>query len=154
LTARRTYLVVIDETEECRTALRYAAQRAAHVGGALTLLHVIRPPDFVAFGAVHAAMREEGMVKGDALLARLSAEVEESSGLQAFPMLREGDVEQIVLEAIGEDRTIATLVLATSRKGAPGPLISFFTGEHAANLPCLITIVPGNLGDTELDSLT
>lgn len=152
--ARRTYLVVIDETEECRTALRYAAQRAAHVGGALTLLHVIRPPDFVAFGGVHAAMREEGMVKGDALLARLASEVEASSGLQAIPVLREGDVAPTVLEVIEEDRTIATLVLATSRKGAPGPLISFFTGEHAADLPCLITIVPGNLGDTEVDALT
>jgi hypothetical protein len=31
----RTYLVVIDETEEARLALRFAARRAAKTGGSL-----------------------------------------------------------------------------------------------------------------------
>ncbi len=151
---RRTYLVVIDETEECRIALRYAAQRSAHVGGALMLLHVIRAPDFVEFGGVHAAMREEGLVKGDALLARLAAEAQVRSGFEPSTLLREGEVIKEVLGVIEEDRSIAMLVLATATKGAPGPLISFFTGERASELTCLVTIVPGNLGESELDALT
>jgi len=153
-TARRTYLVVIDETEECRIALRYAAQRAAHVGGALLLLLVVRPPDFVEWGGVQAAMRDEAMTKADALLARLSAEAEAHSELTPTTLLREGEVTEQVLDVIDEDRSIAMLVLATATKGAPGPLIAFFTGERAADLPCLVAIVPGGLSERELDALT
>ena len=152
--ARRTYLVIIDETEECRIALRYAAQRAAHVGGALLMLHVIRPPDFVEWGGVQAAMREEGLIKGDALLARVAADAQARSGLEPATLLREGEVSNVVLDMLAEDRSIAMLVLATAAKGAPGPLITFFTGERAAELPCLITIVPGGLTEAELDALT
>ncbi len=152
--ARRTYLVVIDETQECRIALRYAAQRAAHVNGALLLLHVIRPPDFVAWGGVQAAMREEAMTKGDALLARLSVDAEAQGGVTPITSLREGEPSRVVLDVIAEERSVAMLVLATAAKGDPGPLVAFFTGEHAAALPCLVAIVPGGLSEDEVDALT
>ncbi len=153
-TARRTYLVVIDDTDECQTALRYAAQRAAHVGGALALIHVLAPPDFVQWGGVQAAIREEARSKGEELLARVAAQAEAASGAAPITLLREGDPAASVLEAIEEDRSIAMLVLATAPKGAPGPLIAHFTGERAAGLPCLVAIVPGGLREYEVDALT
>jgi nucleotide-binding universal stress UspA family protein len=37
----RIFLVVIDETEEMRVALQFAARRAAHTGGRVGLLYVL-----------------------------------------------------------------------------------------------------------------
>ena len=42
----RKFLVVIDKTPECKVALRYAARRAQHTGGRVTLLATAAPPDF------------------------------------------------------------------------------------------------------------
>ena len=43
----RTYLVVIDESAESQVALRFAARRAAKTGGAVDILALIAPPEFV-----------------------------------------------------------------------------------------------------------
>jgi hypothetical protein len=43
----RTYLVVIDESQEARVALRFAARRAAKTGGAVEILAPVARPDFV-----------------------------------------------------------------------------------------------------------
>ena len=151
---RRTYLVVVDDTPEARTALRYAAQRAAHVGGSLILLHVVPPADFVEFGGVAAAMRAEALAKGDALLARFVEDARALAGDAPSTLLREGEIAATVLKVLDDDRSIAMLVLATAPKGAPGPLIAFFTGENAARLPCLVAVVPGGLAGEAIDALT
>ena len=44
----RIFLVVVDETEEMRVALRYAALRAFHTGGKVALLSVVEPPGIAA----------------------------------------------------------------------------------------------------------
>ena len=41
----RVFLVVVDETEEYRIAVHYAARRAAHTGGRVALLYVIEPAE-------------------------------------------------------------------------------------------------------------
>ena len=41
----RVFLVVVDESEEYRLAVHYAARRAAHTGGRLALLYVIEPAE-------------------------------------------------------------------------------------------------------------
>src|SRR3546814_9142887 len=46
-TEMRTYLVVIDETKEAGVALRFAARRAAKTGGAIHILALIPPAEFV-----------------------------------------------------------------------------------------------------------
>lgn len=149
----RVYLVVIDDTAECAIALRYAAQRAAHVGGKLILLHVTAPPGFQQWGAIEDAMRAEAHAAGEALLDRLSAQAEVWGGRRPETLLREGEPAVTVL-AVVRERGVAMLVLATATAGAPGPLIAHFTGERAAALPCLVAIVPGALSGDELDGLT
>src|SRR4028118_868930 len=46
----RAYLVVVDETNEARVALLYAARRAARTGGTVELLAVIPPAAFADWG--------------------------------------------------------------------------------------------------------
>ena len=54
--ARRTYLVVVDDSAESRVALRFAARRAAKTGGKIEVLGIVEPQDFVQFGGVQNAI--------------------------------------------------------------------------------------------------
>ena len=56
----RSYLVVMDDTEEAQAALRFAARRAARTGGGVEILALIPQPEFVQWGGVQAAMEEIG----------------------------------------------------------------------------------------------
>ncbi|WP_188945824.1 universal stress protein, partial [Polymorphobacter multimanifer] len=76
----QTYLVIIDGTEESRVALRFAAQRASHVDASVTLLHVMREPEFMPLGAVQEAIRAEAAEEGEALLAAYADEAEALAG--------------------------------------------------------------------------
>ena len=64
----RTYLVVIDETDEARLALRFASRRAAKTGGAVHILALVEQADFVAWGGVQATMEAEAREKAEELV--------------------------------------------------------------------------------------
>ena len=55
----RVYLVIMDETKEARAALRFASHRAAKTNGAVHILALVEPQDFVAFGGVQATIEED-----------------------------------------------------------------------------------------------
>src|SRR5262245_48752508 len=57
---RRKFLVVVDETPECESALAFAASRAQRTGGQLALLYVIEPDVDFQWLAVEEVAREEG----------------------------------------------------------------------------------------------
>src|SRR3546814_20372758 len=67
-TEMRTYLVVIDETKEAGVALRFAARRAAKTGGAIHILALIPPDEFVQWGGVQATFEEEAHQLAESLL--------------------------------------------------------------------------------------
>lgn len=149
-----TYLVVVDDTPESRVALRYAALRASHVGAQLTLLHVLSPTEFMAFGGVQAAMEAEADATAQTLLAEVAARCETWAGSRPSTIVRRGEAREAVLAEIAGDASIRALVLGAAVKGAPGPLIAFFAGERAGTLPCLVMIVPGGLDEDRLIDLT
>jgi nucleotide-binding universal stress UspA family protein len=151
----RIFLVVVDSSEEHRKALRFAALRARNTGGRVALLYVIEPAEFQHWMAVEDLMREERRQEAETQLQNISAEVQELSGLTPVFFLREGKLHEELLKLIAEDKGISILVLAagTDKKG-PGPLVSQLAGKQAGTLPIPITIVPGNLSDTEIDALT
>ena len=78
----RIFLVVVDETEEMKVALRYACRRARHTDGRVALLYVIEPSGFQHWMAVGDIMREEARTEGEEVLQRLAAQVIER-GLHA-----------------------------------------------------------------------
>ena len=149
-----TYLVVIDGSEESRVALRFAALRAGHVGARVALIHAIRPPEFMQWGAVQEAMAAEARAEAEATLAAVADEAEALSGARPLTIIREGEAAPTILDHVRGDPTIRALVLGAAPRGAPGPLISFFTGERAGQLPCVVIIVPGGLEGERLESLT
>src|SRR3981081_3625453 len=110
----RVFLVVVDESEELKVALRYAARRAQHTGGRVALLFVIEPSDLQQWAAVETLMREEQREQAEALLQRLSAEVAEMAGSMPVIFIREGRRRDELLALIEEEPSISILVLAAS----------------------------------------
>jgi nucleotide-binding universal stress UspA family protein len=151
----RVFLVVVDESDELKVALRYAARRAQHTGGRVALLFVIEPSDLQQWAAVETLMREEQREQAEALLQKLSAEVAELSGSMPVIFIREGRRRDELLALIDEEPTISILVLASSTGAeGPGPLITALTGKALTKLRVPITIVPGSLSDPQLDAVT
>jgi nucleotide-binding universal stress UspA family protein len=151
----RVFLVVVDDSEEFRTAAHYAARRAAHTGGRLALLYVIEPVDLQQWIAIEDLAREERREEAEALMQRLCEEIAPVAGSMPVVYIREGRRRDELLALINEEPSISILVLAagTGPEG-PGPLISYLTGKPAARLRIPVTIVPGGLTMEQLDAVS
>ncbi|HEX4113669.1 MAG TPA: universal stress protein [Stellaceae bacterium] len=150
----RVFLVVVDETEEMRVALRFACRRARHTGGRVALLHVIEPGDPQPFRQVEALMLAEQRADAEALIKTLSADVVEWSGQLPVVHLRDGYRAEQLLKLVEEEPGISILVLAAGTGSEePGPLISQLVGRLSGRLQVPITVVPGNLSDAQIDRL-
>ena len=149
----QSYLVVIDETQEARVALRYAARRAARSGGGVVILAVIPPAEFVQWRGVQAAMEEEARLRAEAMVLQASGAITEEAGIAPSILIRQGEPLKAIADLLGEREDIAALVLGAAAEGGPGPLVSHFSGAVAGTLPCPIVIVPGRLADEALDRL-
>lgn len=117
-------------------------------------MRVIPKPDFVQWGSVQTAIEEEAREAASLLLGTAADEVEMATGARPETMLRIGEPAAAeVMAAIEEAGDVRALILGAAAKGAPGPLVSFFTGERAGSLPCFVIIVPGGLSTADLERL-
>ncbi len=149
----RIFLVIVDETEEMRVALRYAALRAFHTGGKVALLAVTEPPGIQQFAAVEQRMEDEAREQAEQLLAKLSSEVKDIAGSTPILYLRTGRRSDELLALIDEEPSISVLVLAagTGREG-PGPLITALV-SRSGKLRVPVTIVPGGLSEEQIGAV-
>lgn len=151
---RRKFLAIIDDTPECERAVAYASRRAKSTGGVLILLFVIEPGDFQHWLGVEKIMREEATATAKAALDSFATTVREQLGIEPELVVREGRPTEEIYALIEEDQDIAILVLAAGgAKEGPGPLVASIAGKNAA-FPIPVTVVPQNLSDEEIDSLT
>ncbi len=150
----RIYLVVVDESPESEIALRFAARRAVKTGGGVEILALMPPQEFIAFGGVQATIEEEERQRAEGLVARAAGALVTESGLKPRITVREGDAPKVVREVIAGDAEIAALVLGAAASGAPGALVSHFTGADAGALPVPVIIVPGSLTPEQIDRLS
>ena len=98
----RTYLVVIDESDEARLALRFAARRSAKTGGSLHILALIEPADFVAWGGVQATMEAEARQKAEDLVSAAAGTIFDELGLQPLITIKKGEGVEVVKEMLDE----------------------------------------------------
>lgn len=150
----RTYLVIVDETEEVKTALRFASRRAAKTGGELQLLAIVPRQAFVAFGGVQATIEEEAHARAEVLVTSLAGNVFAESGRMPTIAVRQGDAIKVVTEFLAEHETVAALVLGAAGEDSPGPLVSWFAGAGIGTLPCPLYIVPASLDEARIDDLS
>jgi nucleotide-binding universal stress UspA family protein len=154
---KRKFLVVVDETPECESALAFAAARVQRTGGQLALLYVIEPDmDFQWLGVEEIA-REEGHSKAKAVfrLFGLKLRAMGFEGLAPEEIVREGMKPDEITKLIEEDEDIGVLVLGASKDpSGPGPLVSALAGGRlVGSFAVPITVVPGNLSIEEILAL-
>ena len=150
----RIYLVVVDDSPESGIALRFAARRAVKTGGGVEILALVPPQEFIAFGGVQATIEEEARLHAEGMVTAAAGTLIEESGLRPSITVREGEAPRIVREIIAGDPDIAALVLGAAASGAPGPLVSHFSGADAGALPVPIMIIPGSLSPEAIDRLS
>ncbi len=150
---QRIYLVIMDETDEAKGALRFASRRAVRTGGTVHILALVPRQQFVAFGGVQATMEQETRDRAEVLAMSAAGSLASESGLTPVISVRQGDGPKVVREYLGEHPEISALVLGAAGGSSPGPLVSHFAGI-AGQLPCPLMIVPGTMSDEEIDQFS
>ena len=150
----RTYLVVVNDSPETRVALRFAARRAAKTDGAVEVLAIVAPQDFVQWGGVQAAIEEEQRLRIEASVAANVGEIMDAAGIKPEIVVRQGEPVDVVRAYVGTREDIAALVLGAAPSGHPGPVVADFTGHDAGKLPCPVMIIPGALSKEDLERLS
>lgn len=147
----RKFLVVVDKTPECKIAVRFAARRAQHTGGRMTLLCVAPPVDFQQWGGVAEIMMDEAHRDAEALIYDAAKTINELTGVTPELIIEHGEAADSLMALIRRDHDISILVLAAgASKDGPGPLVKLFATKVQA-IP--VTIVPGDLTDAEVDEM-
>lgn len=151
---RRKFLVLIDTSPEHKKALRYAARRAQHTGGIVSLLAVVTPADFQHWRSVEDAMREEAMEEAERMLYEAGSDVNRMTGIIPEVIVREGQPRDVLMTLLQEDADISIVVLgASTGRDGPGPLVSLVAQQAQLAYPIPVTIVPGGLSDEAIDAL-
>jgi nucleotide-binding universal stress UspA family protein len=150
----RVFLVVVDDTPELKTAIRYACIRAKKTNGRVAMLHVTAPEDMQEWIGVSRLIKEESRQQAEALMQKMAAEVQNLSGAMPVLYFREGERRDEVMKLIDEEPSISILVLgaSTGPKG-PGPLVQALTSKFVGKLRVPITIVPGQLTNDDIDHI-
>ena len=150
----RVYLVIMDDTAEALVALRFASRRAIKTGGALHIIALIEPQPFVAFAGVQATIDEEARERAQTTAATAAGSILSDGGAMPVISVQQGDAVKVVREYLDQHPEISALVLGAGIEGGPGPLVSHFACSHAGTLPCPVFVVPGSLGEDDIDRLS
>ena len=150
----RKFMVVLDDSRECLNAMRFAAMRAAHTGGGVTILSVIPPDEFNHWIGVGELMRDEARERIEVHFEVFAKWMRDKQQIEPELVIREGEAVPEIIAQVHEDPEIGVLVLGagTDNKG-PGPLVTQLS-RQAGSLPIPITIVPGDLSKDRLEAIT
>jgi len=150
----RTFLCVVDESEELHHALRFACRRAKHTGGRVALLYVIEPVEFQHWLSVGHLMEEERREQAEEMLQVVSSVVQKLSGSIPVVYIRDGKLTDQLMDLLEAEEDLSVLVLgAASGSEGPGRVVSYVM-KRVGRLPIPVTIVPGGMSDEEIDAIT
>jgi nucleotide-binding universal stress UspA family protein len=152
----RKFLVVVDDSPEFAAALGFACRRARSTGGRVVMLRVLPSNSDAHWSGAREEIERQQREEAEVLLNRLGEEAMERSGAPAVFLIEKGEAQSAIKKVVGEDPDIKILVLAAgSGSRGPGPLVSALI-KHGASLggrKLPVTIVPGELSETEIEDL-
>ena len=162
-TQRRSYetghkpkcLVIVDDTAEWDRAVYYASRWAVRVGGGVVMLRIIAIEDQnQQWLGVADLMRAEAEDAANEALDRASGRANGIAAITPERVIREGESTEQLLDVIDQDVDIAMLVLAANPgPQGPGPIITVMA-KTVGTFPIPVTIVPGDLSDSDIDGLS
>jgi nucleotide-binding universal stress UspA family protein len=146
------FLVIVDDSDECGRAVRFAARRVVHTGARLMMLSVTDKSDFQQWLGVGDLMQQEATESAQALIDRFSRDCRSLGVDEIETTIRSGKKADQIMRLIDEDLDISFLVLgAGTGTAGPGPLVSMLASRSAFSIP--VVVVPGSLSDAEIDAL-
>jgi nucleotide-binding universal stress UspA family protein len=140
-----TYLVVADDSDEFRAALRYACDLAKTHRAKLGILRIIEDQEFQHWGAVEEKMKKELRQQGEQYLWTVAKSANDHNGIIPSLYFAEGDPGEAVIKTIDNDDFIVQLILGGGAGHAPGPLVSFCIGKGLPRMKVPVVVVPGNM---------
>ena len=146
----RTFLVITDETEEARAALRFAARRAVSVDGAVHILALVPQQSFSAFGSVQATIEQEARDRAEVLANGVAGNLFAESGIMPTISVAIGKGSKIVTDFLDEHKEVAALVLGAAKGSNPGPLVLHFSA-NAGSLDCPLYVIPYDYDERDAD---
>ena len=151
-----TFLVLIDNSSEMPTALKFACLRANSCGGRVALAHVLEDSiggeNWLSVTELAKAQAREDAEK---LMEKHGNTVIRYTGHMPTFFIREGNTPEEIAKLIDEESSISILVLASSTSQTnPGPVINYFLRKGVGCMRIPITIVPGDISDSVLEDLT
>lgn len=150
----RKFLVVLDDSQECLNAMRYAAMRAASTGGGVQILSIIPPEEFQHWIGVSNIMREEARERIQVHYEVFAKWMREKQQIDPELVIREGEAVPEILAQIRDDTEIGVLVLGAGiEKSGPGPLVTHLS-RSSGTLPVPVTIVPGDMSKERLEAIS
>lgn len=150
-----TYLVVADESEEAKLALRYAARLAKSNRGHLSLLYVMSIEDVQQWTTIEAMMRKEMREQAEKFTWSVAKRVNDLNGMVPGLWIREGNSHDVLVDVINEDLSVKMLILGGGTQvTGPGPLVSHFTGKGLGRLRVPVVVVPGHLEPQKIDAIS
>jgi nucleotide-binding universal stress UspA family protein len=149
---KKKFLIVIDESKELEKAIYFAANRAIHTEGELSLLYIVDPAVNAQWSRIENLIEQEATSEAKKLCRIWSQKIKSRFGIESEVIVKMGDRCEELLKLVQEDKSIRFLVLASSANNEePGPLIKALTGKKIKNLSIPMVIIPGSLSEKDID---
>ena len=148
---KEKFLAVFDGTEECKSAVRYAARRAKINGAELLIVATVDTVEFTYWLSVNNKIIDDIERESRDALNELSADIKSYSDVSCDHIIEHGSKLDVVKNLISLDNSISLLILASNKKDKnPGLLVETISGE-GYSIP--VVVIPGNLSDNDIDQL-
>jgi len=149
---KEIFLAVFDGTDECKSAVSYAARRAQLNNANLLIVATVDTAEFTYWLSVNSKMIDNIEKESKEMLKVLSKEIQSYSNVECSYIIEHGSKLDVVKRLIDEDETISLLVLASNKKDKnPGVLVETISGD-GYSIP--VVVLPGNLNDDSIDKLS
>jgi nucleotide-binding universal stress UspA family protein len=154
-TASCKYLICADRSDVSKAAVRFASLMAKKRNASLAILHVVEAVTMQSLFAVADRIKEEKRQEAWDVLQERASIAQEITGTPPALLLREGAIGDEILSTVMEDSSISLLLLAASPEASgKGKLLKWLSGKLGDQLLVPIMLVPGNLTDQQIDSIS
>ena len=149
---KKKFLIVIDESEELEKAIYFAANRAIHTDGKLSLLYIVDPAVNAQWSRIENLIEQEATREAKKLCRVWVQKIKSRFNIESEVIIKMGDRCEELLKLVKEDKNIRFLVLGSSANNEePGPLIKALTGKKMKDLSIPMVVIPGSLSEKEID---
>ena len=153
---QRNYFVVIDDSEEMWTAVKFAVKRAKLTKSNLTTISFIEniSDGMLLTSSTEKILDKEQITNEKTKHKEVHEFIYDKSKIKAkTEIFKISEIDDFI-KFLNSYSSNSTIILATSKDiGKPGPLIDKLIYEKGNSLHCPLVIINGNLEDKEIEKI-